>query len=390
MLTQDQAQALAAFNDFRQTGEQVFALVGYAGTGKSYLTQIIVNDVLAGDTVIAAAPSHKAKQVLSEFLGPRVPVVTVSALSGERMKSREAEAEKEAFVRTVRGKITDHHGWVLVDEISMVRRDQYDWIAEETARVGGRLIIVGDPAQLAPVQGKPVRIGTKTFPYHAVLRQIVRSDDKLAQVGLAIREGVPWDPSDVRTVSDLTKDFLGQVKRVDDGKLRQVYLAYTNREVRAVQQAACVKLYGHGSHDVANGEWVRAENTNRVTNGSLLQVSGCRKITDKWNEDVWLANQGAVLAPYSRKDAVLKTALDTKKLYGREDRRTRQAWAHYYYLIQDTQLFSHPYAMTVHKSQGSTFEQVWADVDSLLHERPLAYVAATRASKQLTTRGEHL
>jgi hypothetical protein len=59
-----------------------FFLVQGAGTGKSFS----INRALLGidpKHVIAAAPSHFAKNVLQDFLGPRYKVTTIAGLLGK-------------------------------------------------------------------------------------------------------------------------------------------------------------------------------------------------------------------------------------------------------------------------------------------------------------------
>jgi len=64
-------------------------------------------------------------------------------------------------------------------------------------------------------------------------------------------------------------------------------------------------------------------------------------------------------------------------------------WRAFWDLRQQFGQMKYAYCLTVHKAQGSTFENVFADVNNLLTNRTvrernqLLYVAATRAAKRL-------
>lgn len=71
--------------------------------------------------------------------------------------------------------------------------------------------------------------------------------------------------------------------------------------------------------------------------------------------------------------------------------RNKQPWALFYHLLERFARLDYAYAMTIHRSQGSTFTHVFVDHQDLLGARrsertALFYVAATRASETLRLR----
>ncbi len=70
------------------------------------------------------------------------------------------------------------------------------------------------------------------------------------------------------------------------------------------------------------------------------------------------------------------------------DKRRKQAWGVYFSLEETFAQVDYAYAMTVHKSQGSTFDHAFVDVPDLMSsggmQQRILYTAVTRPSKSLT------
>jgi hypothetical protein len=70
------------------------------------------------------------------------------------------------------------------------------------------------------------------------------------------------------------------------------------------------------------------------------------------------------------------------------DAKRRAAWGAYFTLEETFAQVDYAYAMTVHKSQGSTFQHAFVDVPDLLSsggmQRSILYTAVTRPAKSLT------
>ena len=71
------------------------------------------------------------------------------------------------------------------------------------------------------------------------------------------------------------------------------------------------------------------------------------------------------------------------------DYANRYEWDNYWGFKKPFHPLQYAYALTVHRSQGSTFQRVFLDLRNLLRNRKtnernkLLYTAATRASKQM-------
>jgi exodeoxyribonuclease-5 len=139
----EQADALAAIQDFLAGNKQCFVLHGLAGTGKTTVIATLARWLKDSALV---APTGKAASVLARKTG--LEVLTLHRL----LYRREVDEEGNliGFVKTHQpGELADHV--VLVDEASMCGMD----LAVDLLRTGARVVASGDPGQLPPVKAEP-------------------------------------------------------------------------------------------------------------------------------------------------------------------------------------------------------------------------------------------
>ena len=99
-----------------------------------------------------------------------------------------------------------------------------------------------------------------------------------------------------------------------------------------------------------------------------------------------------ILAELAQKSFVYKQERDNVPHESREwlqtDDKRKKTWQTYYSLEETFAQVDYAYAMTVHKSQGSTFDHVFVDVPDLMGsggmQGKILYTAVTRPSKTLT------
>lgn len=117
------------------------ALIGYAGTGKTYtVNQIRATLDELGMAVLTAAPTNKAVRVLGQG-------ITVHKALGLAVDSQGRERSTSA------GPQLDGIDLLIVDESSMVSRRMRDKIVAAACQAAVRCVLwVGDDAQLPPVE----------------------------------------------------------------------------------------------------------------------------------------------------------------------------------------------------------------------------------------------
>lgn len=195
------------------TGPQVFKLFGYAGTGKTTLAQHVVDMLgLRGDTLFAAY-SGKAAHVLRRkgcdgastihaliyepVVGSHEQIVLLQALrettdDPAKLKAIDAaivrekrKLERPTFERRNRSTLEDAR-LLILDEVSMVNTE----IARDLLSFGTRILCLGDPAQLPPIEGAGYFINGSP---DAMLTEVHRSasDSPVTRIATAIRQAAP-------------------------------------------------------------------------------------------------------------------------------------------------------------------------------------------------------
>ena len=445
--TPSQDAALAAFDAWRDTESTVFGLFGGPGTGKSYLTAQILHKIrascafaLATDEIICCAPTHKAAGVLRRFLDRaglpweerydafwhqqgNIVTGTTSALLGIGPVVVDDQDEKEVkFGRRGQGVLEKFPArWVLIDEVSMLPRDHFNDLVSECKARGVRIIVVGDQAQLPPVKAEAIPLDRLT--HQATLIEPMRQGPESAgilRLAAMVRDDERWDklsgPGIERVGAFTLERFLDVVGAPEEQEEdRAVYIAYRNALVDRAQELACQKVYGHGRRDIREGELVVCEtNIYRgkdllASNQSELVVAGdlgpgeyggrmveLRRVgrggtfEAEWLPDEEIRNQGGAWNLACA--AALKQAKEAQDSWAKAGRRrggedeTRKAlWARYFELRDQTVLaLRHPFAMTSHKSQGSTVRAVYAEANDLArYSKAGLYVAVTRPREKI-------
>lgn len=447
-MTADQTAALAAFDTFyadrtptEATGHppSAFLLEGGAGVGKTWLVGQLLGR-LKNATIVVATPTHKATNVIRRkldgfgvdwirgydaysYAGEVVTGTTAQLLGISPVISDDQGAEVK-FGRTGKGILGKFIPSLLViDEVSMLGQNDFLDLVKLAQTRGMKILAVGDAGQLPPV--KQQQIPFTRFKHSATLREIVRQakGSAIVDVAWAIREGKPWRSltgSGLRHEGNVGAAFLEAVKAPGERpeEEREVFIAYRNRSVDAAQEAACRKLYGHGKDAFAAGELVLSE-TNLYRGKVLLCANQDELVVTEFHEEErdptigvpvtlrhrrgGIHNAGSFRAHYLAPEELAdKGHPYNVELKAREERAQqlqakhnqgdksrdgdrRQAWTNFFEWRDQTIIsFRHPFAITSHKSQGSTYRQVFVTVEDFAKFGSCGlYVAVTRPKDEL-------
>jgi len=138
-----------------------YVVKGKAGTGKTFTIAKIVEDIINDDeiapnaNIAISALTHKAINVLDEKLKDRVnegdyETATIASLLGKKLDYETGEFTTDSDARpSIRGKDI-----VFIDEASMINRDAKDLL--NTLGNNVKLVYIGDPGQLPPIDGESV------------------------------------------------------------------------------------------------------------------------------------------------------------------------------------------------------------------------------------------
>ena len=180
--TDDQLKAynslIKFINDPYNENDYKRALIGPAGTGKTYLVKALIKNCnLSYSTIGLSAPTHKACRVLSESINiSNVKVNTLQSDLGLRVNFDVDKFDIENPPFDPKGKIKiNHYQLYIVDESSMINKGLMKFLEKICKTNKCKMIMIGDNSQLPPVNEKYSSAfkGIKTHK----LTQIVRQGD---------------------------------------------------------------------------------------------------------------------------------------------------------------------------------------------------------------------
>lgn len=187
--TNDQRKAydelIAFINSDYNKDDYKRALVGAAGTGKTYLVKALIKNCNKSYSVIGlAAPTHKACRVLQESIQlPNIKCNTIQSDLGLRLNFDVDKFDISHPPFDPRGKIKiKNYKVYIVDEASMINRGLSTFLEQNCRQHKCKIIYIGDSSQLAPVGERysPCLRGLKIHK----LTEIVRQEQDNPVIGL--------------------------------------------------------------------------------------------------------------------------------------------------------------------------------------------------------------
>ena len=189
-LTADQENAKNLIAEwFFNTKDQVFVLAGYAGTGKTFLIEHVVKNVLfleAGKEAVFVSPTGKAAV---NIIQKGTLATTVHSLiyirdeddflvdeNGEIIQGRQLSFYK-------RDQIDENIQLIIVDEASMINEE----VLRDLLSFNVKCLFSGDGAQLPPVNGLCPLMARPHYTLTEIVRQA--QDDPIVKVATMARQG---------------------------------------------------------------------------------------------------------------------------------------------------------------------------------------------------------
>ncbi len=337
---------------------QVFRLFGYAGTGKTTLAKHLAEHV--DGQVKFAAFTGKAASVM-RGKGCR----GASTIHGLIYRARESDAEIPSFELWDEAPASKAE-LIIIDECSMVDVE----LGRDLLSFGAPVLVLGDPAQLPPIQGGG--FFTEAEP-DVMLTEVHRQaqHDPIVRLSMDIRAGEYLEPGRYGETEVIRKSDLDPQRVLEADQV----LVGRNATRRAYNIRMRERLGFNGAMPSAGDKLVCLRNNPRkgLFNGGLWTVKerGARKtgiVTMRLLPDDETATRGIKVSvrPECFTGGIEKVDWPRRKPFDE---------------------FDFGYVLTVHKAQGSQwddvvlFDESFAFPDS--RERWL-YTGVTRAAKKLT------
>lgn len=384
-LTDDQKEAFENIKEWLKGDSRFYTLAGLSGAGKTTLMDIITDYAREkGLECRLTATTNKAVKVLMELID-HDEFSTIHSLLNIKAKKK---GTKEIF-EAVWKKEHDINAYdlVIVDECSMVSEKLLKEIQKQAVS-GVKILFVGDPAQLQPINET---IST-TFNYDSsMLTEVVRHGDTIAHTSRKVRStanfipfGELLSPPEIDNIMNDEMHEYFEGFRDDPDRARM--LCWTNNKVHHWNRVLREVDYGE-THlpRFIKGDIVMA-NAPCEVNDQLVMLNSeegeIKRVTEDeegYNLTVRLFSGGEARVTVIKDDYVPEFKRKLKEY------ADRQAWTSYWNLKKRFHDIRHCYALTTHKSQGSSYDVSILDTKDIsknpdLEERnQLVYVAMTRA-----------
>lgn len=366
----EQDDALISVSKWLKQGfPQVYRLFGYAGTGKTTLARHLAENV-DGD-VLFAAFTGKAALVLRSRGAKGASTIhsLIYRPRGEELVEDEdtGKSSMAPLFTLNRQSPVSKAALIVVDECSMVDEQ----LGQDLLSFGTPVLVLGDPGQLPPVSGGGF------FTEHDpdfLLENIHRQarDNPIIDLAQMAREGreIPYGTYGDSKVIGRDGVDQGEVLAAD-----QVLVGINKTRRRYNQRLRDLKDF-QGPVPAAGDKLVALRNdpAKGLLNGSLWQVVSAPS-SAKAFMNLLVRSEDEGLEQVSAKIKVLKAAF--------EDPDADIPWQ----MKRRYDDFDYGYALTVHKSQGSQWDNVYLFNESYAfreHSDRWLYTAITRASDRIT------
>jgi exodeoxyribonuclease-5 len=413
MLSADQIQAVDKLQEFLKGDGQEILLTGRPGTGKTFITEYVTHNI---KHLTITATTNKALGVLRDSFKNKATFCTIHQLLDLKVVTNYATGSTK-LKQSNNSKFV--YGVVVIDEASMIDAELKGYIQNSILDHGGKVIYIGDKYQLPPVKGNPVIFGKipevelttihRQQGDHGIKTEADRFRDMIitGKYDWNIRSNNNITVINKGSVAlDVLEDFYNSLDYLENPNYIRT-LAYTNKTVNDFNNHIRENskffnsMLGKGIDEfpsinesvVVNKAYMpdKSLSLNQLSTEDIITIKHKKEkevsmylmdnnITLKV-EEIVTTNHETVLRCLDEeyKDMLIKAL---KKEDHTNNRKTYQDLK----LLQEAFIDIRPiHAQTIHKSQGSTYENVFIDYGDIMKCKDLntrarlMYVALTRA-----------
>ncbi|MGK7949879.1 MAG: ATP-dependent RecD-like DNA helicase [Xenococcaceae cyanobacterium] len=433
-LTEDQATAIVKLKEFCSYRDgKYFRLTGYAGTGKSFIICQLIRWLKDYNySFLVASPTNKAAKNLKNMAndaGLIIDMTTVAKLLGQQAVLNEETGKEEFIAKKKDDENTPIYDVIIIDEFSMVNEDNFSDLCLKVEDLKTKIIFVGDAAQLPPVGEKePIIANHPSIIRHANLSQVVRYDGELAKVAEEIRSNpifnkvmYPFTTKSDRSIETLERyewlERAVELFKSNEFKANPNYvrfLVWRNKTADKLNAYVRNAMYGENASIYQIGDRLIAK-VPVFRSITVIDSKGQKK--EEWKIAIRRSLPASLIASSEECQVIAETKITYDVTYGwqyyqvpvltddgvridlriltddgkREQKeylqqlKQKRQWKAYYNALKSFDTVPYAYAITTHKSQGSSID--YAFVDTLDMKgcpdlQKMLYTALTRAKEQ--------
>lgn len=392
-----------AYDLMLDKSKQVIFITGYAGTGKSTLLNYFIEKNPKKAVVLAptgiAAYNVKGETIHSFFRLPR----TILSYEDRCILSEKLTDAKVNLIKNLE--------YIIIDEISMVRVDIMNAIDYRLRIImnskipfgGKKIIMFGDLFQLPPILKKDFKYDVnpniidekKLLFLHAEVFVKKENEDPKVKIHSCMLSKIyrQHDLEFIEALNNIRKgkntkktyETLNKRANLDDTDLsNHIKLCPTNVLVETINTNEFNKLNEEPKYFYGE-KWGILENELPVQEELILKV-GAKIMTVRNNKDNGYNNGTLAKIVRFEEDAIVATRMDNgKTIY-----IIQETWENIVYKFEDNEVkketigtYRHypvklAWAMTIHKSQGLTFDNVYLELGRGMFSTGQLYTALSR------------
>ena len=474
ILNQSQQNSIKKLDNFIDSiYDKFYILKGSAGTGKTtVITHFLNNPKFNSYKIAFSATTNKAVSVLKQMSpfkedNSKYSFLTIHKLLNIRRKINKDGKEEFNMVednkKLVKSMSIFQYDIIIIDECSMLS-NEIILSLQKLKNLRGKIIFIGDPAQLPPVNEDSHIFNMKDIPSYE-LKEIMRYKGNIVNLANKVRDLVFNKDTKIKfkeykcdTISINKKyekwfnSYLVNLKEgLSDSNLDNlpICLTYTNRQTEKINLGIRKELFGDNIMRFMENEIIIFNNyyllnknksayyTSQKSRVKKVEMTVIKpkylglcdiykkeilgekrnKIIDKFDLifgcfkeleiKVWklvLQNDDIVYVVHDTKEynelietlstKIKKIRIFLNKIYGKYkyyEELMEVIWSYLYESVID--IFadvSYGYCITTHKSQGSTFNNVYVDMNNIIFKNTnieesyrCLYTAITRTSNKL-------
>lgn len=409
-LTPDHTQTEQNFCAFLSSTEQVFFIDGPGGVGKTTLLNHLIkttipsyrkactllNNPLKLKNIYITATQNKAVAVLNQTGFPEA--TTIHSLLGLTLttcfKTGDQKLTRKKSITFLEDDI------IFIDECSKMDRELLSYLGASINKT--KLVFIGDRYQAPPVKEKESSIYSQNPPMNT-LTEILRTDiPGLKDVYMSLREEVRLDkeitiPLIPGLIEHLSEEEAGNVLLQNINNTHVI--CYANNTVinynQNIRESAGLPIHPQKGDILTVNSFFALSDTQKLSTDSIVVVTNFD--TSISVETVRLEDGSLVQVEYNA--ITVEDELGSYYLYWVCDKPALEAlskklakqkeWRTFYFLQNTFVDLRFTHALTAHKAQGSSYDNVIIDLNDINRctgsslARILMYVAVTRARKRV-------
>lgn len=404
ILTNEQQAIVDSFNEFLDNDEKYFIICAPAGTGKTFLCKYLKDRFVPGkyDDFIFTATTNKAAAQLRAATG--LAADTIHSTIGLKVES-DFTTGKTYLKLKKNGPYIKRNSIIVVDECSMIDRSLLNFLNRFC--INCKFVFVGDDRQLTPVNSglSPVFSLNNIHRMETVVRN--KNQPELVNICKELREVVretrfrnfkTRGEGLVLFDKNNTNEYMNLIKqKFSKPNLNYKIIAYTNKA--CIDYSSYISKLRNYTKPINENEYYIINNpvfynTTFIPVDTNIRVLSIEHSSHRY-EEYFAAYKIVCLDTDTKQKYILDVPVSyaefikTTKLFARQ-----KNWREYFFLKENYADLRMRDVSTVHKAQGSTYDEVFIDLSNLgTCTNPdtfarLLYVAVSRARNKVYLYGE--